>query len=281
MNLKTRGTSKNAKLRALKSKTVGLCKRVVQELKDLIYKQSEKHKSYNIRRKFSRLGLKTIGKRQNLSNKDVNKVKQLNELTTHGLKTIAKLRESKSYSNMTREQLIYTLLRSEKASQEDNYLTHLESTATSDLKKRIKHVRVLSTKLSNILTNKERKTIRDELRRLETTRLTRTQIERATTYLIDLKREPENKQKYHNSDYHNKNYYGIKDIEHLFNETIDDYYKPILVRFAFENNFEEYEIRGDKDKNLSLKEYIATITPQLVDLINKKRIVHKKNKRFN
>ena len=67
----------------------------------------------------------------------------------------------------------------------------------------------------------------------------------------------------------------------MFNETTDDYYKPILVRFAFENNFEEYEIRGDKDKNLSLKEYIATITPQLVDLINKKRIVHKKNKRFN
>ena len=162
------------------------------------------------------------------------------------------MRESKSYSNTTREHLIYTLLRSEKAS-EDNYLTHLESTTTSDLRKRIKHVRVLSTKLGNILTNKERKTIRDELRRLETTRLTRTQRERATTYLIDLKRELENKQKYHNSDYHDKNYYGIKDIEHLFNETIDDYYKPILVRFAFENNFEEYEIRGDKYKNLSLK----------------------------
>ena len=32
----------------------------------------------------------------------------------------------------------------------------------------------------------------------------------------------------------------------MFNETIDDYYKPILVRFAFDNIFEEYEIRGDK-----------------------------------
>ena len=111
-------------------------KKVVQELKDLIYKQSGKHKSCNIRRKFSRLGLKTIGKRQNLSNKDVNKVKQLNELTTHGLKTIAKLREIKNYSNMTREQLIYTLLRSKKAPQEDNYLTHLKSTTTSDFKKK-------------------------------------------------------------------------------------------------------------------------------------------------
>ena len=49
-----------------------------------------------------------IGKRQNLSNKDVKKVKQLDELTTHGLKTIVKLGEIKNYSDMTREELIYT-----------------------------------------------------------------------------------------------------------------------------------------------------------------------------
>ena len=53
-------------------------------------------------------------------------------------------------------------------------------------------------------------------------------------------------------------------------ETIDDYYKTILVRFTFENNFEESEIRGDKHKELSLKEYIITIAPHLVKLINKK-----------
>ena len=57
----------------------------------------------------------------------------------------------------------------------------------------------------------------------------------------------------------------------MFNETIDDYYKPILVRFAFHNNFKEYEIRGDKHKTLMLKEYLATITPQLVNLIKDKK----------
>ena len=57
----------------------------------------------------------------------------------------------------------------------------------------------------------------------------------------------------------------------MFNKTIEDYYKPILVRFAFDNNFEEYGIRGDKNKNLTLNEYITTITPQLVKLINKKK----------
>ena len=78
------------------------------------------------------------------------------------------------------------------------------------------------------------------------TELTTTERERATAYLIRLKKDLENKQKYHHSTYHDQNYFGIKDIDYLLKETIDDYYEPILVRFAFDNNFEEYEIRGDK-----------------------------------
>lgn len=132
-----------------------------------------------------------------------------------------------------------------------------------------------------MLTNKERKTIKDELYRLETTRLTWTERERAIAYLINLKRSLENKQKYHSSAHRDQNYYGIKDIEHLFDEEIDDYYKPILVRTAFENNFEEYEIRGDKDKNLSLRQYIATITPQLTKLIKEKKNSTQDEQKFN
>ena len=120
---------------------------------------------------------------------------------------------------------------------------------------------MLTAKLGHILTNKHRKTIKTELCRLETTRLTKTERERATTYFINLRKKLENKQKYHSSDHHDQNYYDIKDIEHLFNETVDD----------FDNNFEEYEIRGDKDKNLSLKEYQTSITSQLTKLINEKK----------
>ena len=68
---------------------------------------------------------------------------------------------------MTREDLIYTLLRSEEALQETNYLRYVENTLNSELEKRIDNARVLTAKLGNILTNKERKTIRDELYRLE------------------------------------------------------------------------------------------------------------------
>ena len=62
----------------------------------------------------------------------------------------------------------------------------------------------------------------------------------------------------------------MRDIEHLFND-IDDYYNVILAKESFKGNYRYYEIRGDKDKNLSLKQYLYTITPNLVELINEKR----------
>ena len=63
---------------------------------------------------------------------------------------------------MTREELIYTLLRSEKAPQEDNYLDYLDKTTDNVFKKRIKHVRVLIAKLGNILPKENKKKRKDE-----------------------------------------------------------------------------------------------------------------------
>ena len=44
---------------------------------------------------------------------------------------IAKLREIKNYNNLTREDLIYTLLKSENAPQEGNYLDYLDNISSS------------------------------------------------------------------------------------------------------------------------------------------------------
>ena len=80
-----------------------------------------------------------------------------------------------------------------------------------------------------------------------------------------------NKEKYQLSEYQDYNYFGIKDIEHLYNDEIIDYYKSILSRSYFKDNYEEYEIRDDKNKNLTLKQYLYIITPQLTELINEKK----------
>ena len=59
------------------------------------------------------------------------------------------------------------------------------------------------------------------------------------------------------------------DIVHLFNEiTKENYYEPIEIKSALDNNYIEYESRGDNNDNLSLAEYLDTIKPYLRDMID-------------
>ena len=55
----------------------------------------------------------------------------------------------------------------------------------------------------------------------------------------------------------------------LFDLLIDeDYYKPIITKSAFNMDYIEYESKGDKDKILSIKEYLDMIKPYLSNIIN-------------
>ena len=40
----------------------------------------------------------------------------------------------------------------------------------------------------------------------------------------------------------------------------EDYYKPILVKSSFKGNYKYYESRRDKEKRLSVKQYLSKIT---------------------
>ena len=48
----------------------------------------------------------------------------------------------------------------------------------------------------------------------------------------------------------------------------EDYYKPIITRSAFNGSYIQYESRGDKGKNLSIKQYLNMIKPYFGDIIN-------------
>ena len=75
-----------------------------------------------------------------------------------------------NYINLSKKDLIYTLLRSEKATQEENYLKYINNinnTTDSQLYQRINDIRIQVAKLGKILTNKEIKIIREELYKLE------------------------------------------------------------------------------------------------------------------
>ena len=48
----------------------------------------------------------------------------------------------------------------------------------------------------------------------------------------------------------------------------EDYYKPIIVNSAYNNSYIQYESKGDKDKILTISEYLDMIKPYLVNMIN-------------
>ena len=75
-------------------------------------------------------------------------------------------------------------------------------------------------------------------------------------------------------DYDDSEYRGIRNVRDLFDLSIDeDYYEPIIVKSAFDDNYIQYESKGDKGKNLSIKKYLKIFKPYLINIINK----HKTN----
>ena len=52
----------------------------------------------------------------------------------------------------------------------------------------------------------------------------------------------------------------------------EDYYEPVIVRSAFDGSYIPYESQGDKEKNLSIKNYLNIIKSYLIDVINEHKI---------
>ena len=163
------------------------------------------------------------------------------------------------------------MLRSEKSLYEDNYEKCISNNTTDELRSRINIIRILLSRLEDIITKKDRDEIRKQLYEIENKqKITKTKKERYLNYLIELVNFLDKKEKYKYKDHSDSNYMGIRDVKSLFNST-DDYYEPVLVKSSFDGNYEYYEIRGDKDKTLSARQYLHMILPELTKLINKRK----------
>ena len=98
-------------------------------------------------------------------------------------------------------------------------------------------------------------------------------------YLRTLVRILNNKEKYGPGNCDDFDYNGITIIPISFGETSEeDYYKPIFVKRSHKGNYKYYESNGDKEKILSVKQYLNKITPYLYDLIYDHRIARRVRK---
>ena len=121
-------------------------------------------------------------------------------------------------------------------------------------KERIDNIREDLKDLRYNLSKHQLQKIRENLYNIEKTK--QFNKKKTTKYLDELNKKILKLEKYHDHD--DYGYRGIKNIKDLFKLSFDkDYYKPILVKTGYDNNYVQYESRGDKI--LTLKEYLELI----------------------
>ena len=131
-------------------------------------------------------------------------------------------------------------------------------------KKRIDNIREDLKDLSYKLSKTEYKDIKTKLYNIEKNK--KISLNKTTKYLDELNKKILKLDEYR--DYDDHEYKGIKNIKDLFKTSISkDHYKPKLVNSGYNNNYVEYESRGDRI--LSVPEYLTLIEKYLRELINK------------
>ena len=84
-------------------------------------------------------------------------------MSLDNLKKIAKLRKIKNYDTLAKEDLIYTLLRSESNLVEINYEKYITINTNDEIKDKIIKTRIILARLRNIITKNVRKKIKKDL----------------------------------------------------------------------------------------------------------------------
>ena len=127
---------------------------------------------YDSRRKsgeLSKIGLEKIAKIPNISENEVNQAKKLQRKSINEFKEIARLRRIKNRDELTKEGLIISLLKSESSDAERNYMKHFNNNTDDDdtydgkIRGKISDIRMILSRLGNIVTKNYRKKITNEL----------------------------------------------------------------------------------------------------------------------
>ena len=163
------------------------------------------------------------------------------------LKEIARLRRIKNSNKSTKEGLITSPLKSEISYAERSYMKHFNDNTNDDtydhrIRDTISNIRIILSRLGNIVTSNDRMKIKKELYETENKKnFSDKEKEKIYDDLVELVRTLDKNEEYKYHDRDNLDYYGIREIENLFdNDNDDDYYKPILVESYFKNNYKYY-----------------------------------------
>ena len=162
------------------------------------------------RKRLFEKGLKKIAKMQNLSQNELNQIAEMRGQSRVELERIAKIRRIKNYEEMSKEELIISLLKS-KQSIAELYNSNNNNNNNRDHDKMSDRRRILN-RLRDKLLRKYRKEIKEKLYEIEhMENLSEAEQEENDEYLRKLERVLNNKEKYGLYDRDDFDYCGIRD----------------------------------------------------------------------
>ena len=77
------------------------------------------------------------------------------------------MRRIKNYNNLTKEDLIFSLLKSESSPEERNYIKYFNNNNNDEIKSKINYIRIILSRLGNIITKSERMKIKKNFYEIE------------------------------------------------------------------------------------------------------------------
>ena len=209
----------------------------IQELRDILSRYDSKRKAKSNHRKLLKIKLEKFAKIQNISKNELNKAEKFQK------REIARLRRIKNSDKLTKEDLIISLLKSESSPAERNFEKLFKNNTDDNdnyddkIRGKISDIRMILSRLGNIVTNKDRKKVTEGLYEIEKKKnLSDKKKEENYDNFPELVNVINKKEEYKYHDRDDLDYYRIRDIENLFdNDNADDdnYYKPILVKSSF------------------------------------------------
>lgn len=150
-------------------------------------------RNFLVNKRLSDLGLSKLQERH-ISINELDCLQKLNELLLKTLKELGKLQYVRNSDLLSKEDLIYTLLRSISPN-EDNYIKSITTyydtnSLNNEIKAKIEEIRQVITLLNNILSTKEKNKIinklQDILRKIKKTRLRKNKKERILLRVIEI-----------------------------------------------------------------------------------------------
>ena len=119
-----------------------------KELLNSLSRYDSKRKVKNNSKKLSKIKLEKIAKIQNISENESRKAENLQNKSIDELYQIARFRRIKNYDNLTKEDLIISLLKSESNPTECSYMKYFNNSTSDDtyndkIKSKIKDIRLI------------------------------------------------------------------------------------------------------------------------------------------